>query len=293
MKKIIICAVLVLSGLTIGVYARGGRTAAKQNTSVTVVSDTTGSADDAAGSADADPSIDAQMDSAMQQAFGGDDASDDNAGDAGADGGSRSSSVEDGFGSPHFVLMVLLIVFGLPVLLVAVILYFVYRSRKAKYEMQKAAFERGMNPNPVYSAENRTRPQNAGSSAGTPYRNFRKWPDSVKPNEILWEEGVKQMCIGIGLALLLGVIIDAEFSFVGLLVFFIGLGKAIISKTRKNPADSSDFYVNQRYDTAGPEQPASTDAPREETDVATGPAEPAGDMAGRTKEPEEQKSPQN
>lgn len=256
MKKIILCVVLLMSGLTIGAYAAGSHSGKKQNTSVTVVSDTTGKADDT-GDADASgnsaanaSSIQAQMDSAMQQAFDDGDSDD----DSNNDGSSYSAFGTDDFGS-HFVLLVLLIIFGLPVLLVAVILYFTYRNRKAKYELQKMALEKGVNPDTVLYAGNDTvsqtsqgRPDGKGRATVKMY-NWGKLPDSVTPNEVLWAKGIKQMCIGIGVALVLGVVCYAQLSVIGLLIFFLGLGNAIIAKTRKDPAQKIDnFDVNQRYD---------------------------------------------
>lgn len=231
MKKIILCIVLLVSGLTLGTYARGSRHAASQNTSVTVVSDTTGSEDDGSDESDtydstSDPAaVQAQVDSAIQQAF---------------DQNQRDNSDSDSgfsFNGNRLMLLIVLIVFGFPVLLVAVILYFIYRNRKDKYELQKMAMEK----------EGRV---NNGTAVNMPSYNVEKLPDSLTPNAILWEKGIRQMCLGIGLALLLGFIVDADFSVIGLLIFFIGLGKAVIAKTRKEPTENlNDFRVNQRYDT--------------------------------------------
>lgn len=245
MKKIILCVVLVLSGLTCFSSYAGIPQGTSKNTSVTVVSDTTGNdnddnadADDAAQS-DAS-SINAAIDSAMDQAFGGTDQ--DNASDNDSKG---VWDMDSDFGS-HFVLMVLLIVFGLPVLLVAIILYFVYRNRRARYELQKTAIEKGLNPNTIY----RTGAADTPNTAYIPKDISKNMPDSVTPNEILWEKGIKQMCLGIGLAVLLGIICDAKLSVIGLLIFFIGLGKAIISKTRRDPAGNPDDNpINQEEKT--------------------------------------------
>lgn len=248
MKKIIICTVLILSGITIGTYARGGQPSAARNTSVTVVSDTTENVNDPSTSDETaetdDPlSIQAQMDSAMQQAFGQNDTNGSNNDD------SVSSLFWNSKGAPKYALVALLIIFGFPVLLVAIILYFVYRNKKARYEYQKAALEKGINPNMFYNAGDRTATSGARDAAAetldmSPTTN-------VTPNERLWEKGIKEMCMGIGLAIFLGVLCDESLSVIGILVFFMGLGKIIISKTRKNTGISqTSFDVNQRYDTA-------------------------------------------
>lgn len=249
MKKFIICAALLVSGLTIGAYAQGSQAVNKQNTSVTVVSDTTGTSDDtndedAGTDAATDPaSIQAQMDSAMQSAFKQADAGNSN------DNGHGLWITQD-YKGPRFVLLVLLIVFAFPVLLLAIILYFIYRNRKEKYELQKIAMEKGLNPNTPYYMDGRTAPNQP------PYTTATKLPDYITPNEILWEKGIKQMCLGLGLALLLGFIVDEYLSTIGLLIFFMGLGKAIIAKTRKNSQNSTlndKFNVNERHDTSAPQ----------------------------------------
>lgn len=248
MKKIILCTVLLLAGMTLGAEARGSRTASKQNTSVTVVSDTTtnGNMDEADNTDDEDntTSLQAQIDSAVQQAINQNDQDLDNQSDV----------------------WIVFIVFALPVLLVAVILYFIYRNRKEKYELQKIAMEKGFNPNTVYYTGKPENDPGSKATDGTQGLNkayssvISNLPDSMTPNEVLWEKGVKQMCLGIGLALLLGFIIDAEFSVIGLLVFFMGLGKAVISKTRKNPVDNSGYQdINQRYDTTNGRESSTAD----------------------------------
>lgn len=253
MKKTVLCIALVLSGLTFGAYAQNPH-ASTANTSVTVVSDTTGTDDD---TEDADgndayaPSIDAQIDSAMQQAFGGDDQADsDNADNV------TAKNMPWMFGGKSFVISVLLIIFGLPVLLVAVILYFIYRNKKAKYEVEKAAIEKGFNPNTAYytGATPQGQGESAWQTANTPHQadyTNTKLPNRAVLNQKLREQGIKQMCLGIGLALVLGFIVDESFSLIGILIFFIGLGKVIIARSRKTHDTSvQDYYdINRPYHT--------------------------------------------
>lgn len=262
MKKIILCAVLFLSGIYTGADARSSHAVSKQNSAVTVVSDTTGNADADEADEDADEpgtaSFQAQIDSAVQQAVN-------RAGADDADDMSDASSFGP-FGSKgdNFVIWIVLIVFGLPVLLIAVILYFVFRNRKEKYELQKMAIEKGLNPNTVYYTGNQTETKEANMTSGTTASSnvnpaaFGNLSDSMTPDNVLWEKGVKQMCLGAGVALLLGFIVDAEFSLVGVLVFFLGLGKVIIARNRQNRGgDTGNIDVNQRYDTAG--KPTTTE----------------------------------
>lgn len=262
MKKIILCTALLLAGMTLGSYARDSRGTSKQNTSVTVVSDTTANsdvdgtddADDAANSS----SLQAQIDSAVASRLGVDQDDWDNSDDDWAE----KNIGPFGNKGESFVIWIIFIVFGFPVLLVAVILYFVYRNRKEKYELQKMAMEKRLDSNTIYDVGKSGGEQGINTTTETKDSNnvyssiSSNLPDSMTPNEVLWEKGVKQMCLGIGLALLFGFIIDAEFSVIGLLVFFMGLGKAIISKTRKNPVgDTDNFNINKRYNTTG--KPAS------------------------------------
>lgn len=241
MKKAILCIGLVLSTLTVGGYAKGSHSA-QQGTSVTVVSDTTGTDDAGEDETDyaTDPSsINAQMDSAIQQAFGTDNT--DNQDEGSKSSGKGFSWTDSG---DKFVLTALLIIFGFPVLLVALILYFVYRNKKAKYELDKAAIEKGIYTNARYYTGAYAQPTD--SSEGTANTGGKKGV-FLNPNTKLWEKGVKEMCLGVGLALLLGFLCDASLSLIGVLVFFIGLGKVIIAQSRKaHESDPSYYYDPNR-----------------------------------------------
>lgn len=267
MKKTILCIALVLSGLTAGAYAKGSLHT-PQNTSVTVVSDTTGT-DDAtedAADANADPaSFDSQMDSAMQSAFGIQNPAD--ADDAGMHVKSEFPFWD--FGS-SFVITVLLIIFGLPILLVALILYFIFRNKKEKYNLQKAAIEKGLNPNTVlYTGTVPQQPeetvqQQTKAADGTNYMTS-KIPTQAMLNEKLWEQGIKQMCLGAGLALVLGFIVDGAFSLIGVLVLFIGLGKVIIARSRRNNTVYTNYDYNEGFNRPYNTQPKEGNTqPKEE-----------------------------
>lgn len=235
MKKLFFCLTLIWAGLTTGIYAKGSGAPA-HNTSVTVVSDTTGTDDDTEEdeSATSPSSIDAQMDSAMQQAFGGMDMND--------HGNTDDHFIIKGFPWPldlvsYFPVLLLLII-GLPLILVAVILYLLYRNRRDKYELERSAMAKGLNPNATYYT-------GTGSGQPGPQSIF---PDRATQNQQLWEQGIRQICLGAGLALLLGFIINEAFSMIGILISCIGIGKVIIARSRKANGNRQDYYdINRPY----------------------------------------------
>ena len=135
------------------------------------------------------------------------------------------------------VLCIVAIMFLLsPILIIAVIFYFINKSRKDKLKLAQMAIQNGQPvPEPLIRE-----PRFTGS---TPYRG-----------------GITQICLGIGLMVFLGFLLG-KFGFgIGALVFFIGLGKLIIAlidnNSRKNytytPRQTPPPPVNhdtQNYDT--------------------------------------------
>ena len=110
-----------------------------------------------------------------------------------------------------FVLMVVLIVFVLaPVLILAVLLFFVYKNRKQKMKLAEMAMKQGQ---PI--------------------------PDQLlveeKDNEgDLWQKGLRQTFLGVGLLAFFGYVGSTLGIGIGILVTVIGLGKLAIVKTSKH-----------------------------------------------------------
>lgn len=108
-------------------------------------------------------------------------------------------------------ILVLLLIFGGPLLLLILIIYFIFRTRNAKYELAREALRQG-----------KELPQNV-----------------VKPrtttNETMWEKGIKNICLGVGLFFLLWAWTNFEISMIGVLILCTGVGQIIISRTTKQP----------------------------------------------------------
>ncbi len=224
MKRLLTCATLALAcSLSLPTEAKHH---SPNNGPVTVYSDTTGNS--TAGSTtyeeadDQDPddrledALDRHMDSMMNAAFnhpGNQDAED--------------------TGSSQFILKALLIIFGIPALLIALIIYFIYRSRRAKYDMQRMAYEKGISP---ATSQEKAYQQNASS---------QNYPDK------LWEKGVRQTCLGIGLFILLWLICDSfAVGCTGILVMCIGIGNIVIARKRRKKdedflKDEGEEYIRE------------------------------------------------
>ena len=99
------------------------------------------------------------------------------------------------------ILLPILLFFVLPILLVLIIVYAVHKGRKAKYRAYQKMAEQGL-PLP--------------DDAAAPV---------TADDQKLRDDGVRTICVGIGLAFLLGLIMDELGIGIGALIFFIGVGK--------------------------------------------------------------------
>lgn len=114
------------------------------------------------------------------------------------------------FGSLVFVLVCLFLVFVLvPVGVIALILYFVYKNRKDRMRLMEMALKTGR--------------QIPVDALGTPY---------VK-NEQIWNKGIKQIFLGAGLAFLLWIPLGKLGLAIGALVLLIGCGNVVIAYNAK------------------------------------------------------------
>lgn len=123
--------------------------------------------------------------------------------DAIFDGSFDSARLEHWFGKWGWMLAMIpiLIFFILPLLVVLIIVFAISRGRKAKFRAYEQMAERGQDI-----------PQGLQDAIDS---------DDIK----LRNDGVRTICTGIGLAILLGVIMDELGVGIGALVFLVGVGK--------------------------------------------------------------------
>lgn len=117
----------------------------------------------------------------------------------------KLSKLMDKYGWIFFIIPVLLIVVC-PLLLLFIILFFVYRGRRAK---QKEYEKRIASGQPI------------------PHEVTEAMQDSDLK---MRKEGTSNICVGVGLAIFLGVVMDMDLGYgIGALLVCIGIGKIIIS----------------------------------------------------------------
>ena len=118
------------------------------------------------------------------------------------------------------VVVFLAIFFLLPLLIIFVIIYFVNKNRKERYKLAQMAIQNGQ---PI--------------------------PDDILKNQVAstsksgdYQTGIRQMFLGVGLAIFLGIVAGKIGFGIGALVFFIGLGKWFIA--RQNGDIGNDDLLN-------------------------------------------------
>ena len=118
------------------------------------------------------------------------------------------------------VVVFLAIFFLLPLLIIFVIIYFVNKNRKERYKLAQMAIQNGQ---PI--------------------------PDDILKNQVAstsksgdYQTGIRQMFLGVGLAIFLGIVASKIGFGIGALVFFIGLGKWFIA--RQNGDIGNDDLLN-------------------------------------------------
>ena len=112
------------------------------------------------------------------------------------------------------------IFFLLPLLIIVTIIYFVNKNRKERYKLAQMAIQNGQ---PI--------------------------PDDILKNQVAstsksgdYQTGIRQMFLGVGLAIFLGIVAGKIGFGIGALVFFIGLGKWFIA--RQNGDTGNDDLLN-------------------------------------------------
>jgi hypothetical protein len=112
-----------------------------------------------------------------------------------------------------FALVVILIIFVFsPLIIFGLLLYFIFRNRKQKMKLAEMAMQNGQ-PIPDQLLKEQT-------------------PDDQET----YKKGMRQLFLGVGLMVFLGITVGKVGLGIGALVFFIGLGKVLIArKAQKNP----------------------------------------------------------
>jgi len=143
----------------------------------------------------------------------------------GEDAGQIVKSVLEDAGGAFVLIPILgILCFGffLPIVILILVFYFINRNRKEKYRLAQMAIQNGQQI-PEELLKETYAPNNSKE----------------------YNEGIRQMFTGIGLAIFLGIILDELGIGIGALVFFIGLGKYIIARqAKKNDSLNDDLRQN-------------------------------------------------
>ena len=123
-----------------------------------------------------------------------------------------------GLGGAAIIIPVLaILVFGLllPILVLVLVFYFINRNRKLKYRLAQMAIQNGQ---PI------------------PDQLLKEDADKIM-NKGMYNDGIRQMFTGVGLAIFLSIIMGELGFGIGALVFFIGLGKYVIARQERKRAN--------------------------------------------------------
>ena len=125
------------------------------------------------------------------------------------------NDIFDGVGEQNFMWMIFAMVFLIlifviaPIVIFVILLYFIFRNRKQKMKLAEMAMQNGQ-PIPDQLLE-----------------------DQKEDNDVLWQKGMRQTFLGIGLMFFLGYTAGEVGFGIGALITAIGVGKLIIVKTEK------------------------------------------------------------
>ena len=118
----------------------------------------------------------------------------------------------------HIAALGIIMVFGLPIFIVALILYFGYKNKQAKYKLASEALAAGKE---------------------IPQELFRG--NVKKDNDDTLRKGIKNVFLGIGIGVFLWVLTSEEgIAAIGFLIFCIGLGQVVTAyATRPKETNTS------------------------------------------------------
>ena len=120
------------------------------------------------------------------------------------------------FGIMAGMLIVAMICFLLPIIIFALLLYFIFKNRREKMKLAQMAMQQGQ---PI--------PQEL-------------LKETHETEQDTYQSGMRQLFLGIGLMVFLGYTAGKVGFGIGALVFFIGLGKVIIARTSGNGRNGGD-----------------------------------------------------
>lgn len=136
------------------------------------------------------------------------------------------------------IALVFIMFFLAPVMIIALIIYFIIKSRKQKIQLAELALKNGQ-PIPQEVAQSKPQPN----------------------DQALWEKGVKRMFIGIGIVIFAIFIHSSLFKGIGFLVTFYGAGLAVVAwTTKKKIAPTAN-----NADDITPDSPANATEPGNKT----------------------------
>lgn len=154
------------------------------------------------------------------------------------------AEVLKGLGNASIIpIVALLLIFGGPLFIIALIIYLIFRNRREKYKMAQEALRQG-----------KDLPPSMTPAAPRAY------------DGDLWAKGIKDTALGLGLTLLFLCIFGwGIMTGVGLLVTCIGIGKLVIVKTtpRKPQDDPTDTQDKTNIDPANDVHTDATNKPKD------------------------------
>ena len=126
-----------------------------------------------------------------------------------------SDFVGGGFGALLATIIVLAVILA-PFLIVAFIVYLIFKNRRQRYELAEKAMASGQQiPQELVRTERQS-------------------------DDYLWKKGIKNIFVGIGLAILFKCLGADPLTGIGWLVALYGVGQAVISKTSSSKHDKQD-----------------------------------------------------
>ena len=119
------------------------------------------------------------------------------------------------------IIAIVIIFLVAPLLIIITIFYFVNKNRRERYKLAQMAIQNGQQiPDDI----------------------LKEKQDDWDKND--YQSGMRQIFLGVGLAIFLGIVAGKIGFGIGALVFFIGLGKVFIAKRSDQPRNDSMFNNN-------------------------------------------------
>lgn len=123
----------------------------------------------------------------------------------------------------HIVALSIIMVFGMPILIVALVCFFAYKNKQAKYKLASEALTAGKEiPQDLFKENTKTN------------------------NEDTLKKGIKNAFLGIGLGVFLWVLTHEEgIAAIGFLIFCIGLGQVVTAYATRSKETSTSTDIEK------------------------------------------------